>query len=161
MCQGSPFVLFTHGIRRWLSLGSFTLACVLLGNSILLFILSIKSISKQWSLSRVSLCPSLLTFFSIHMLSWGFCSSVFPLLFLFPLETDTSEVSVSSLNLGSDLCSSLGDSCQPGMQQKRQDSGALQKRPQPLGEQFPICAALSPAPGLRTAQLSLCFSHHP
>lgn len=30
-----------------------------------------------------------------------------------------------------------------------------------IGEQFPICAALDPAPDLRTAQLSLCFSHHP
>lgn len=35
MCQGSPIAFFTHGIRRWLHFGSFALACVLLGNSIL------------------------------------------------------------------------------------------------------------------------------
>lgn len=99
---------------------------------------SIKSISKQWSLPRVSLCSSLFTSFSIHMQSWGFCPTIFSLLFLFPLETDIFEVSGSSLTFGSDLCSSLGDSCQPGTQQRRQDSGALQKRAQPLGEKFPI-----------------------
>lgn len=35
MFQGSLFVLFTHRIRRWLLLDSFTPACVLLGNRIL------------------------------------------------------------------------------------------------------------------------------
>lgn len=123
--------------------------------------MSIKSISKQWSLSRVSLHPSLVTSFSMHSQSWGFCPTIFSLSFFFLWKLTISEVSGSSLTLGSGLCSSLDNSCQPRTQQRRQDSGALGKRPQPLGEQFPVCAAPSPAPDLRTAQLSLCFSHHP
>lgn len=42
-----------------------------------------KSISKQWSLSRVSLHPSLLTSFSMHKQSSGFCPTIFSCLFLF------------------------------------------------------------------------------
>lgn len=108
-----------------------------------------------------SFSPSLLTSFSIHIQSWGFCPTMLSLLFFFPLEIDTSEVSGSSLTFRSDLCSSQGNTSQSRTQLRRQDSGALEERPQPPGEQSPIWAALSLAPELRTSQLSLCFSHHP
>lgn len=109
----------------------------------------------------VPLHPSLLTSFSIHMQCWGFRPTMFSLLLLFPLEIYTCEVSGSSLTFRSDLCSSLGNSSQSRTQLRRQDSGALEKRPQPLGEQSPVCAALTLDPDPRTSELSLCFSHHP
>lgn len=160
MFQGSLFVLFTHRIRRWLLLDSFTPACVLLGNRIL----------PLWPSSPFPNSDHYPEFPSIHLSLLPFpytCNPgafvllCYPSYSFFSLEIDTSEVSGSSLTFRSDLCSSQGNSSQSRTQLRRQDSGALEKRPQPPGEQSPIWAALSPAPDLRMSQLSLCFSHHP
>lgn len=119
--QGSPFVLSPQRTRRWLLFASFTLACVSLGSSIL------------------PLCPSPFPnsghypeFPFIHLSSLLFpCTSnpqafallYFPAYSFFPLETGISEIPGSSFTFGSDLCPSLGSSCQAGVQQRRQDSG--------------------------------------